>query len=162
MTQAFIGIGSNIGDRIANAEGALTQLKLHPQIQIIKTSRWFHTKALCLPGETQPDFVNGVAQIETGLAPETLHRTLKEIEVQMGREPRPKKWGPRVIDLDLLFYGDQIVETPALKIPHPCAHERLFVLEPLSEIAPDFIHPIFKKAIAKLYQNMLHEASASL
>ncbi|MBI4224106.1 MAG: 2-amino-4-hydroxy-6-hydroxymethyldihydropteridine diphosphokinase [Deltaproteobacteria bacterium] len=155
MVRAFIGIGSNVGDRQAQAERALTHLSQHPQIEILKISRWHETKAVCLPGETQPDFINGAVQIETALMPEALHRTLKQIELRMGREPRPKKWRPRLIDLDLLFYGDQIVETPALKIPHPHAHERLFVLEPLAEIAPDFVHPVLKKAVAKLYRDML-------
>lgn len=158
MIRAFIGIGSNLGDRQKNAEAGTAWLGRHPQIQILKKSRWHETKAVCLPGETQPDFVNGVVEIDTELTPEALHRTLKQIEVEMGREPNPKKWRPRLIDLDLLFYGDQIVQTADLKIPHPHAHERLFVLEPLAEIAPDFIHPILKKAVAILHQDVLKKS----
>ncbi len=87
----------------------------------------------------------------------SLYQICKAIEKKIGRPESLKKWGPRIIDLDLLFYGDQIIETPFLKIPHPLAHERLFVLEPLNEIAPDFVHPILKKVVAELYQDMLED-----
>lgn len=154
----LIGLGSNLGDRQKNCERAVNLLRQHPAIQIVNTSKWHETKALCLPGEIQPDFINGAAQIETTLPPKILHQELKKTEVSMGRKFSPKKWQPRIIDLDLLFYGEQILETPALKIPHPLAHKRLFVLEPLNEIAPDFVHPILKKSVARLYQNMLKTA----
>lgn len=162
MVSAFIGIGSNLGDRQGNAQAAVANLARHLQIQIVKQSKWHETKAVCLPSEAQPDFINGVVQIETTLGPEDLFQTLKGIEVKMGRKPNPQKWQPRLIDLDLLFYGEQIVETPTLTIPHPHVQERRFVLEPLAEIARDFVHPILKKPVAELFQNMLHEVSASL
>lgn len=151
----LIGIGSNLGDRQKNCRQAVSLLEKHPQMTVLKISNWHETKALCLPEETQPDFINGAVQIKTDLAPEVLHPTLKQIEVEMGRRPSPKKWAARILDLDLLFYGDRIVQTPTLKIPHPHAHERLFVLRPLAEIAPDFVHPILKNTIANLLQNML-------
>lgn len=151
----LIGIGSNLGARQKNCEQVVAQLKNHPQIRLLKISCWYETKAVCLPGETQPDFINGVVEVETTLPPEALHQELKKIEWEMGREPNPKKWQPRIIDLDLLFCGDQILETPTLKIPHPLAHERLFVLEPLHEIAPNFVHPILKNTVARLYQDLL-------
>lgn len=154
----LIGLGSNLGDREKNCERAVFLLRQQGTIQVTNTSKWYETKAVCLPGEMQPDFINGVVEVKTTLPPESLHQELKKIEREMGRESSPKKWQPRIIDLDLLFYGDQILETPALKIPHPLAHERLFVLEPLNEIAPDFVHPILKKSVARLYQDMLKTA----
>ena len=151
----FIGLGSNVGDRKKNCEMAVTKLQAHPQIGVIRTSQWHVTKAVCLPGETQPDFINGVCELETSLNPEELHKILKEIEKEIGRQPNPKRWQPRVIDLDILFYGEATVETPDLKIPHPLAHKRLFVLAPLCEIAPDLLHPILKKTVASLHQEVL-------
>lgn len=155
-TRAFIGLGSNLGDRQKNCEGAVAWLKAHPQIEIARIAKWIETEAVCLPGETQPDFINGAVQIRTNLDPVSLYQTCKAIEKKIGRPESLKKWGPRIIDLDLLFYGDQIIETPFLKIPHPLAHERLFVLEPLNEIAPDLVHPILKKGVAELFQNLLN------
>lgn len=151
----LVGIGSNLGAKQKNCEQAIVQLKNHPQISVLKTSHWYETKAVCLPSETHPDFINGVCALETSLDPEHLFKTLKTIEKTMGRGPTLKKWQSRLIDLDLLFYGGQIIEAPHLKIPHPLAHERLFVLEPLHEIAPDFVHPILKKTVAELYQDVL-------
>lgn len=153
----LIGIGSNVGDKRKNCERAVACLRVRPRIRVAKISQWHQTKALCLPGETQPDFINGAAQLETSLTPESLHQALKAVEVEMGRPPNPKKWQPRIIDLDLLFYGGRILETPRLKIPHPHAHLRRFVLQPLAEIAPDFIHPILKKGVASLYRDMLEK-----
>ena len=154
-TSVFIGLGSNVGDRQKNCEGAVAKLQAHPQIGVIRTSQWHATKAVCLPGETQPDFINGVCELTTSLNPEALHKILKEIEKEIGRQPNPQRWQPRVIDLDILFYGDATVETATLKIPHPLLHERLFVLAPLCEIASDFVHPILKKTVASLHQEVL-------
>lgn len=155
MQNVFIGLGSNLGNRQKNCERAVSLFKETPKITVLRTSPWVETKAVCLPGETQPDFINGVVQIETTLSAESLHRICKKIEKEMGRAETLKKWQTRTIDLDLLFYGDQILETPTLKVPHPLLHERLFVLEPLGALVPDFAHPILKKTVAELYQDML-------
>lgn len=153
MKTIFIGLGSNLGNRQANCEQAIQRLKNHPQIKVLKISKWMESHALCLTGETGPDFINGAVEIKTDLSPQNLFAELKKIEAALGRESASKKWQPRVIDLDILFYGDQIIETPNLKIPHPLLHERLFVLEPLAAIAPDFVHPILKKTIREFLQN---------
>lgn len=153
--KVFLGFGSNLGEREENCEKSIDLLLQNPEIASLKKSSLYSTKAICLPGERQPDFINGVVSFETTLEVESLYHLCKSIEEKLGRRPTPKRWQPRPIDLDILFYGNQIVETQKLKIPHPLLHERLFVLEPLNEIAPDFVHPIFKINVAKLLQNML-------
>ncbi len=148
----FIAFGSNLGKRQKNCKRAVQLLKDHPHIKLLKVSKWVETKALTLPGENHPDFLNGVVQIETDLSPSELFKTCKTIEYEMGRRASEKKWQPRIIDLDILFYEDQIVNTPDLTIPHPHLHERGFVLRPLNDIAPDWIHPLLKNTVAELLQ----------
>ena len=97
----------------------------------------------------QPKFINMAAKMETSLGPEKLLNILKKIEVEMGRIPTIR-WGPRVIDLDILFYDDLIMKTPDLEIPHPGIKDREFVLRPLAEIAPDKVHPVLKKSVKEL------------
>lgn len=104
-------------------------------------------------------FVNGVVLLETPLAPETLMQRMLEIETALGRE-RTVKWGPRIIDLDLLFYDQVIMEGPGLTLPHPFLEKRRFVLEPLAEIAPDYVHPVFKKTMAQLRDELTAEGQA--
>lgn len=146
----FIALGSNIGEREKNCEAAVARFRGRGQITVAAISSWYETKAECLPGETQPDFVNGVVALETTLTPEELHQVCKEIEKSIGRTFSKKRWQPRLIDLDILFFGDQILKTETLTIPHPLLHKRRFVLEPLAEIAADFVHPVLKKRVAEL------------
>lgn len=150
----YLALGSNIGERQKNCEGAVVRLREHGQISVAKISKWYETKAECLPGETQADFINAVAALETGLSPQGLHAFCKEIEHEMGRRASPKKWQPRVIDLDILFFGDRILKTETLTIPHPLLHTRRFVLEPLSEIAPDLVHPVLGKTAEELLKGL--------
>lgn len=150
-----MGLGSNLGDKQKNIEKAITFFKEESAIQIKKISRWYITKAVSLPGETHPDFLNSVVELTTDLTPIALLKLAQAIETKMGREKSIKRWQARPIDLDILFYGNQILETPTLQIPHPLLHQRLFVLEPLHEIAPDFLHPIFKKTVAQLYRDVI-------
>ncbi len=145
---AHIGIGSNLGDKIANCEKAISEILTFDRNKLVSRSSFYHTKPI---GYTAQDwFVNGVIKIETDVDPFDLHRTLKGIEVKLGRQKTFFAGGPRVIDLDLLFFDDRIIETKDLQIPHPRLHERQFVLIPLSEIDHDFIHPVLKKTVGEL------------
>ncbi len=131
MTAAFIGLGANLGDRMRYLERALGALKARG-LNILAVSSVYETEPV---GPPQPDFLNAVCQVETELSPEDLLGALKAIETALGRTPR-QRWGPREIDLDLLLYGDEVVDQPGLSVPHPELTRRPFVLTPLAEIAP--------------------------
>lgn len=146
MFIAYIGIGSNLGNREENCEKAIYLLE-QKGIKVTKRSSFYETEPWGV--KEQPKFINMAVEIETYLKPEELLRTIKEIENEIGRRSSTR-WGPRIIDLDILFYNDLILRTPELEIPHPLIHERDFVLKPLSEIAPDKIHPVLKKTIKEL------------
>lgn len=103
--------------------------------------------------EDQPKFINMAAEVETGEEPQRLLEILKSIEKEMGRE-QTFRWGPRTIDLDILFYDDLVMDTPDLRIPHPLMYQREFVLRPLSEIAPDKVHPVLKKTVRELLSEL--------
>ncbi len=119
----------------------------HPGICLRQASSWYRTEPI---GFTNQDwFINGVVHVETTLGPQALLAELLRIEGFFGRE-RKERWGPRKLDLDLLFYGDIIVHTPSLILPHPYIPERRFVLEPLAEIVPSKVHPVLKKTVAEL------------
>lgn len=139
MIEAWIGLGSNLGDRSATLDAALERIDRLERSSVVRVSRYYRTTPW---GETdQPDFVNAVACVRTALSAQALLRALLAIESEMGRERRGRRWGPRVIDLDLLLYGDDRVERPDLTVPHPRLHERAFVLVPLAELAPDRVVP---------------------
>ncbi|WP_233185589.1 2-amino-4-hydroxy-6-hydroxymethyldihydropteridine diphosphokinase [Thermotoga sp. SG1] len=145
-----IALGSNLGDRELNLKTALVKMK-ERGMSIEKLSSFVETEPY---GYTdQPKFLNAVCLVETDLSPRALLNTLLEIEREMGRV-RTIKWGPRVIDLDIVFYEDLVVNEEGLTIPHPDAHNRLFVLEPLSEIAPDLVHPVLKKTVRELLMEL--------
>lgn len=146
MPIVYIGLGSNLGNREENCEKAI-QLLMENGASVSKRSSMFETEPWGI--RNQPKFINMVVEIETGLEPEKLLGILKKIEQDAGRKPS-KRWGPRVIDLDILLYEDLIVKSPELEIPHPGTSEREFILKPLSEIAPDKIHPLLKKSIKAL------------
>jgi len=147
MAQACIGLGSNLGDRQASLEAAVAALRAHPRIRSLRVSRFVVTAPV---GKTdQPDFLNGAAVLETDLTARELLELLLAVETRLGRV-RAERWGPRVIDLDLLLYGDEIIDEPDLQVPHPRLHERLFVLEPLAEIAPNARHPGLYKTVGEL------------
>lgn len=147
VSQVFIGLGSNRGDKKKNCLEAIERLNQVPGQKIRRLSSWYLSEPVGL--EDPEWFINGVVGVETSLAPEELLGRLLQIETLMGRE-RTLKWGPRTIDLDLLAYDQVIVKTETLVLPHPQAAKRRFVLEPWAEIAPDFVHPVLKKTIRRL------------
>jgi 2-amino-4-hydroxy-6-hydroxymethyldihydropteridine diphosphokinase len=136
---AFIGIGSNEGNPGEECRKAMRMLSDAPDIRYLRSSSLYRTEPV---GPEQAWFVNAVAEIRTVLAPRLLLLALKEMERRMGRTIGTR-WGPRIIDLDLLLYGQDIVEEEGLVVPHPELHRRRFVLEPLCEIASYVIHPVF-------------------
>jgi 2-amino-4-hydroxy-6-hydroxymethyldihydropteridine diphosphokinase len=148
---AYIGFGSNLGDRLENCRNAIEALAALPPCSLLKTSSFYETSPVGLVD--QPAFINGVVLLETDEDAHWLLRQMLEIEKTFGRI-RNLKWGPRSIDLDLLFFDDQIINTPELSVPHPSLHERRFVLEPLNEVAPDFRHPSLGKSVADLRNDL--------
>ena len=150
MSIAYISIGSNLGDREENCKQVLRLLNANG-IFIKKQSRMYETEPWGV--KDQPKFINMAVEAETDKKPEELLRILKEIEKEIGRT-ETVKWGPRVIDLDILFYDDLILKIPGLEIPHPLLHERDFVLKPLCEIASDKKHPVTGKTVKEMLENL--------
>jgi 2-amino-4-hydroxy-6-hydroxymethyldihydropteridine diphosphokinase len=145
MIVAYISLGSNLGDRLGYINRALGKLKEREDIKIIKVSSFYETEPVGY--KEQGKFINAVLALETNLQPYELLQVLQSIETDLDRV-RTRRWGPRTIDLDILFYGDQILNDPDLTIPHPRVTERAFVLFPLAEIAPSLLHPITGKSIS--------------
>ncbi len=144
---AYIGLGGNIGDRTDSLLKALSLLNQHPQVFAVCPSSFYETPPLG-PVE-QPPFLNAVAKVVTSLSERRLFELLQSIERQMDRRPSGH-WGPRGIDLDLLLYGDSVVDEPDLKIPHPQMHLRTFVLNGLCQLAPEAVHPVLKRTALEL------------
>lgn len=146
--RAFIGIGSNLGDRKANFLDALQQISRIKDTRLLKQSSLYESEP---HGDAKTWFVNAVVEVETALLPEALLKKLLEIETAMGRKRvSGKRWGSRIIDLDLILYNNQIIDKKNLTIPHPEMTNRRFVLIPLSELAPQFIHPKLGKTVSEL------------
>ena len=150
MPIVHIGIGSNLGDR---EEHCLKAIRLFSEkgIHVRRRSSMYETEPWGV--KDQPRFVNMVIEGETGLTPARLLEVLKMTEDEVGRV-ETYRWGPRMIDLDILLYDDLVMNTPELTIPHPRMHERDFVLRPLAEIAPDKIHPVLKKTVRELLSDL--------
>ena len=156
MHAAYIGFGSNIGDRLAHIQNAIHTLSKTEGITLQKISSVYKTDPVGY--EAQAHFLNGVAAIQTDFPPLSLLHALKNIETTAGRQHRIR-WGPREIDLDILIYGDLYLQTEKLIIPHPEMHLRRFVLVPLAEIAPDLVHPVFQETVQTLLNSLEDDKS---
>ncbi len=148
---AYIGIGSNLGDKLNHCEKATSEILKIDRHKLLAKSSLFKTKPI---GYASQDwFVNGVIKIETDLEPTELLQTLKAIESRLGRT-ETFRWGPRTIDLDILFFDDLHIHTEELQIPHPLIQDRQFVLIPLAEMDQNFIHPVLKKTVQELLSTL--------
>ena len=145
----YLALGSNMGNRLSNLKAAVVNLT--PQMTVKQKSSVYETPPW---GFTEQDaFLNQVVKVTTYLEPEALLRHLKRMETALGRVPNFQN-GPRVIDIDILFFDKMIINTPPLVVPHPRLHERAFVLVPLAEIEPDFVHPILQRPINKILEDV--------
>jgi 2-amino-4-hydroxy-6-hydroxymethyldihydropteridine diphosphokinase len=145
MPTIYLALGTNLGNRTANLRAALAALP--PSIVLRRSSPIYETPPWGLAD--QPPFLNMVVRGETDLEPAVLLKHLKRLETKLGRVAAIR-WGPRLIDLDILFYDDIILDLPGLTVPHPRLHERAFVLVPLADLAPDLVHPVFGKPVRDL------------
>ena len=148
MNTAYLGLGSNLGNRMAFLRSGRDTLVDQPGIVLIRAAGVYETEAVGGPPEN-PLFLNTVLQIETSLEPQQLLATCMAVENEFGRS-RPVRWSPRTLDIDILFYADQVICEENLTTPHPRLQERAFVLAPLREIAPDLRHPLLEQTITAL------------
>jgi len=153
-TIAYIGLGSNLGDREATLRGALRQIDSRRDSVVTRVSAFHETEPV--GGPPQGAFINAAAELATPLPPEGLLAVLHEVEDEFGRE-RTVRWGPRTLDLDLLLYGNCVIDTPELQVPHPRMHERRFVLQPLCELCPERRHPRLGKTMQQLLSELTDE-----
>jgi 2-amino-4-hydroxy-6-hydroxymethyldihydropteridine diphosphokinase len=150
--RAFIGIGSNLGDRKANHLEAIDRIQKLPATRVVKQSSLYESEPL---GDAKTWFVNSVIEIETDCTADELLKRLKSIETAMGRKRvRGKRWGSRIMDLDILFFNNEIINKRSLKVPHPELQNRRFVLAPLSELAPQMIHPKLTASVSELLASL--------
>lgn len=149
MNKFFLGLGANVGDKKRNIDLAIKLLK--EKIKDVKVAPMYESKPVGY--KNQANFLNTALKGFTDLSPLELLNFIKQIEVKVGRVKR-FRWGPREIDIDILFYRNLIYKENSIQIPHPRLHERDFVLKPLLELEPEFIHPIFKKSLSELYDTL--------
>jgi len=152
MENAFIGLGSNIGDRHQHLHRAIHHIEAMPQTKIIAVSTFYVTPAW--GNVHQEDFLNACVHIQTHLSAQTCMQYLLVIEENMGRVRKGDKWQPRIIDLDILDFNHEIISTEFVTIPHTYLHERLFALLPLQEVCPEYVHPVLKKNINELIHTL--------
>ena len=156
----YIGIGSNLGDRKGNTVEAMTRVSELPDTRIVRASSLYESEPL---GDAKTWFVNSAIEVETGLTTDQLLKKLKAIEEAMGRKRvKGKRWGSRIIDLDLLLTDGEVIEKPSLKVPHPEMHKRRFVLMPLAELAPHVVHPQLGQTVSALLAGVKDQKRVSL
>jgi 2-amino-4-hydroxy-6-hydroxymethyldihydropteridine diphosphokinase len=148
--RAYVGLGSNLGDRAAYLLLGLSALSRLPKTHLLRLSPVYETDPV---GPPQPPYLNMVAELETELSPKGLLAEMLRIEKALGRERR-ERWGPRTLDLDLLLYGDLVLEEEGLSVPHPRFHERAFVLVPLLDLLPEGRHPLLGQSFAELLASL--------
>ncbi|MHC4320803.1 MAG: 2-amino-4-hydroxy-6-hydroxymethyldihydropteridine diphosphokinase [Planctomycetota bacterium] len=151
MTKVYAGLGSNLGNKREYILSAIDRIDAVEGICVKEKSGFYDTTPV--GGPSQPDYVNCVIGLETEIEPQTLLKEFKKVEIELGRKPGVR-WGPRVVDLDILLYGDRIVNDHNLRIPHKRMHERVFVLAPLCEISPDTKHPVSGIRISELLEKI--------
>jgi 2-amino-4-hydroxy-6-hydroxymethyldihydropteridine diphosphokinase len=149
---AYIGIGSNQGDRLDTCRRAVSRLCTGDSTRLDGQSPFYETEPV--GWKDQGWFINAVIRVHTDLEAHALHARLRDIEREFGRKSAGPRFGPRVLDLDLLFFDDWVVQTDPLEIPHPRLHERRFVLQPLCDIAPGLIHPVMGKTVKQLLSDL--------
>ena len=155
QTTAYIGLGSNLGNRGDNIEKAVNRLEKSPDVTVIKVSSLIETTSVGGPAG-QNCFLNGSAQILCRCMAEHLLSLMQEIEYGLGRERTENrtKWASRTIDLDLLLFGSEIIDLPHLKVPHPLMHTRMFIMEPMAEIAPEVLHPRLNQTMRQILNSL--------
>lgn len=154
---AYIALGSNLGDRRAMIERAISMLDDSDDTEVQRISTVIETEPIGMPGQSR--YLNAVARIETSLDTRTLLNRCLAIESELGRDrSRTERWGPRTIDLDLLLFGECCIDEPGLNVPHPHLHERGFVLQPLAEIAPNAVHPVYGTTIESLWSGLSRQS----
>lgn len=149
---AYVALGSNLGDRAAHLDAAVSALAVVEGVRVLEVSSRFETRPV--GGPPQGAFLNGALSLATTLAPEALLACLHAIESARGRTRGAERNTPRTLDLDLLFYGDAVIERGGLVVPHPRLHERAFVLEPLCQVASEFVHPALGVSVRELAQRV--------
>lgn len=154
---AYIALGANLGDRRSNLQSALAALNASKDIEVLCVSTMIETEPEGVAGQGR--YLNAAASLATSLSPVQLLKVMLEIEISHGRDrSQEQRWGPRLLDLDLLMYEDLVIDQKGLTLPHPRMHQRAFVLEPLAEIAGQLVHPIYQETITTLLKQVLSHA----
>jgi 2-amino-4-hydroxy-6-hydroxymethyldihydropteridine diphosphokinase len=157
-TLAYIALGSNMGDREEHVDAAVAAVRALPGVLSVAVSPVYETDPVVAPGAPtgQGQFLNCVAAVKTTLNAEQLLVQLNKIELERGRPTRAERedQGPRPLDLDIVLFGDEVIDQPGLKVPHPRMHERTFVLKPLCDLAPDVTHPVLKRTAAQMLADL--------
>ena len=154
MTLVYLSLGSNKGDKVNFIHQATSLIANSDNIKLVRASTLYESEPW---GEKNQDwFVNACLEVKTTLSPQEFLAKIQNIEIKLGRtkDENTKKWSEREIDIDIIFWGNEIINDENLKIPHPYAHKRAFVLVPLLELVPDFVHPVIKKSLLEIHSEM--------